>query len=284
MEHACWLDGKGLYSNVQAEQQPFAKIMVNDIYNFRAIGDKLGTAGQPTAEQLERRAGSWLMRRSSISRCRPPTTPCRTKASIVIWLGYGLRAYSGEFRRADDAGFSDFFPDSGDVERPSCVCALRRQHAVFPPCVFLHRVLRQNVPFAEAKRGPLLPSGSQMPFGAALSLNNWKALPHSRNDAVFWGARSSRSPFSVSRRKHFTTDDDRPDAVGGTPTAATETVALPFFKGGSRTIPQNVAVVTAGILDQILLVIILGGVKFSRGRDFRRDWPVELAGFHPSVL
>src|SRR6266436_4443137 len=49
----------------------------------------------------------------------------------------------------------------------------------------------------------------------------------------------------------------------------------------SRSAPQNVAGVTAGMFHEILLVVLFGGVKFSSRGYLGRDRAVELAGFIP---
>ena len=41
------------------------------------------------------------------------------------------------------------------------------------------------------------------------------------------------------------------------------------------------ASVTARVFNEILLVVIFGGIKFSSGGDFSRYWAIEFAGFVP---
>src|SRR5690349_17475960 len=45
--------------------------------------------------------------------------------------------------------------------------------------------------------------------------------------------------------------------------------------------PQHMTGITAGMLNEIFLVVIFGGVKFSRRGDLGCDWPVEFARFIP---
>src|SRR5437667_7110384 len=52
----------------------------------------------------------------------------------------------------------------------------------------------------------------------------------------------------------------------------------------TRSVPQNVASITAGMFHQILLVVFLRRIEFRCRRNFRRDWPVEFAGFVPPRL
>src|SRR6266704_6026930 len=52
----------------------------------------------------------------------------------------------------------------------------------------------------------------------------------------------------------------------------------------TRSVPQNVASITAGMFHQILLVVFLRRIEFRCRRNFRRDWPIEFAGFVPPSL
>src|SRR6516225_8602280 len=53
------------------------------------------------------------------------------------------------------------------------------------------------------------------------------------------------------------------------------------LRGCGLRVTQHVAGITAGMFDQILLMVILGGIEFTCGGYVRGNWPAELAGFVP---
>jgi protein tyrosine phosphatase (PTP) superfamily phosphohydrolase (DUF442 family) len=117
---------------------------------FRAISDKLGTAGQPTAEQLRtiKEAGF-----EAVINLALPTSDnaIADEGSLVTKLGMAYVHIPVNFQapKAEDfRAFSSVM--KGFEDRPVFVhCAANMRVSAF---VFLYRVLHQSVPAAEAKK------------------------------------------------------------------------------------------------------------------------------------
>jgi protein tyrosine phosphatase (PTP) superfamily phosphohydrolase (DUF442 family) len=130
--------------------KPAEQKLLEEIYAFRAVGPKLGTAGQPTEAQFGaiRAAGF-----EAVINLALPTSDnaLANEGSVVTGLGMVYVHIPVDFKapKVDDfrrfCGMMDTFG-----ERPVFVhCAANMRVSAF---VFLYRVLRQQVPAAEAER------------------------------------------------------------------------------------------------------------------------------------
>jgi protein tyrosine phosphatase (PTP) superfamily phosphohydrolase (DUF442 family) len=120
------------------------------IYNFRAIGNKLGTAGQPTKAQfkLVRKAGF-----KAVINLALPTSDnaLPNEGSVVTGLGMSYVHIPVDFKAPASQDFQAFCQvmEAFD-DRPVFVhCAANMRVSAF---VFLYRVLRQRVARSEAER------------------------------------------------------------------------------------------------------------------------------------
>lgn len=124
--------------------------MLTDIYNFRAIGNRLGTAGQPAVDQFPgiREAGF-----AAVINLALPTSDnaVANEGSIVTGLGMSYVHIPVDFRAPGEKDFRAFSRVmDAFADRPVFVhCAANMRVSAF---VFLYRVLREGVPAAEAER------------------------------------------------------------------------------------------------------------------------------------
>ena len=123
---------------------------LSGIRNFRPIGEKLGTAGQPTAEQFQ------LVREAGFDTVINLALPTSTNAlpnegSIVTGLGMSYVHIPVDFKAPSSNDFQAFARVMDAFgNRPVFVhCAVNMRVSAF---VFLYRVLHQNVSRAEAER------------------------------------------------------------------------------------------------------------------------------------
>ena len=123
---------------------------LSEIYGFRAVGDKLGTAGQPTQEQFRvvREAGF-----EAVINLALPTSDnaLANEGSVVTRLGMTYVHIPVEFKAPSPQDFRAFcrVMEAFD-ERPVFVhCAANKRVSAF---VFLYRVLCQRVALPEAER------------------------------------------------------------------------------------------------------------------------------------
>src|SRR5215471_21414376 len=123
---------------------------LSGIRNFRAIGDKLGTAGQPSEAQFQ------LVREAGFDAVINLALPTSTNAlpnegSIVTALGMSYVHIPVDFKAPTSQDFQAFarvMDAFGD--RPVFVhCAVNMRVFAF---VFLYRVLHKNVSRTEAER------------------------------------------------------------------------------------------------------------------------------------
>ena len=120
------------------------------IRNFRSIGKKLGTAGQPTAEQFQlvRNAGFEVVINLAL-----PTSDnaLPNEGSIVSALGMSYVHIPIDFKAPTSEDFQAFASVMDAFKsRPVFVhCAVNMRVSAF---VFLYRVLRDKTPRAEAER------------------------------------------------------------------------------------------------------------------------------------
>ena len=122
---------------------------LSEIYSFRAVGDKLGTAGQPTQEQFRmvREAGFEVVINLAL-----PTSDnaLANEGSVVTGLGMSYVHIPVDFKAPTSQDFRAFcrVMEAFD-ERPVFVhCAANKRVSAF---VFLYRVLCQRVAIPEAE-------------------------------------------------------------------------------------------------------------------------------------
>ena len=124
--------------------------MLSDIYNYHAVGDLLGTAGQPTEAQFRtvREAGF-----EAVINLALPTSDnaLANEGSVVTGLGMPYVHIPVDFKAPTSQDFRAFCRVMEAFEdRPVFVhCAANMRVSAF---VFLHRVLQQGVAVVEAER------------------------------------------------------------------------------------------------------------------------------------
>ena len=124
--------------------------MLTEIYSFRAIGDRLGTAGQPTENQLRmvREAGF-----EAVINLALPTSDnaLANEGSVVTGLGMSYVHIPVDFKAPTSRDFRAFCRVmEAFIDRSVFVhCAANMRVSAF---VFLYRVLCQRVARAEAER------------------------------------------------------------------------------------------------------------------------------------
>src|SRR6266487_2930362 len=123
---------------------------MSEIYSFRPIGERFGTAGQPTQEQFRmvREAGF-----EAVINLALPTSnnAVATEGSVVTGLGMAYVHIPVDFKCPTAQDFRAFcrVMEAFD-ERPVFVhCAANMRVSA---CMFLYRVLHQGVGVAEAER------------------------------------------------------------------------------------------------------------------------------------
>jgi protein tyrosine phosphatase (PTP) superfamily phosphohydrolase (DUF442 family) len=123
---------------------------LSEIYSFRAIGDKLGTAGQPTAVQFEFIQESGF---EAVINLALPTSDnaIPNEGSLVTGLGMAYVHIPVDFKAPRPQDFHAFARVmDAFAHRPVFVhCAANMRVSAF---VFLYRVLFQNVAVLEAER------------------------------------------------------------------------------------------------------------------------------------
>ena len=121
-----------------------------EIYGFHSLGDKLGTAGQPTEAQFQtiRAAGF-----DAIINLALPTSDnaIANEGSIVSGLGMSYVHIPVDFKAPASQDFRSFCRVmEAFEERPVFIhCAANMRVSAF---VFLYRVLRQHVAVSDAER------------------------------------------------------------------------------------------------------------------------------------
>lgn len=123
---------------------------LSEIYHFRAIGERLGTAGQPTEPQFQaiRQAGF-----EAVINLALPTSDnaLANEGSIVARLGMSYVHIPVDFNAPTSQDFRAFSQVMEAFEdRPVFVhCAANMRVSAF---VFLYRVLQEGVSAAEAEQ------------------------------------------------------------------------------------------------------------------------------------
>src|SRR5262245_43365095 len=124
--------------------------MLSEINNFRALGDRLGTAGQPTEAQFQmvREAGF-----ETVINLALPTSDnaLPNEGSVVTAHGMAYVHIPVNFQAPTPQDFQAFWRvmDAFDGRRVFVHCAANKRVSAF---VFLYRVLSQRVAFADAER------------------------------------------------------------------------------------------------------------------------------------
>ena len=122
---------------------------LSDIYNFLLHPDGLGTAGQPTAEQLQaiKDAGYEVVINLAMG-----TTPrdLHNEAELLAEKGLDYVHIPVEWEAPTAENLSQFFTAMDANQSRKCFvhCIANMRVSAF---VFLYRVLRQGVPRAEAE-------------------------------------------------------------------------------------------------------------------------------------
>jgi len=123
--------------------------LLSEIYNFRAIGERLGTAGQPTASQLRavREAGFEVVINLAL-----PTSDnaLANEGSVVTGFGMAYVHIPVDFKTPTSQDFHAFcrVMAAFDGRRVFVHCAANKRVSAF---VFLYRVLHQRESVADAE-------------------------------------------------------------------------------------------------------------------------------------
>ena len=123
---------------------------LTEIYNFRALGERLGTAGQPTEDQFRavREAGF-----EAVINLALPTSDnaLANEGSIVTGLGMAYVHIPVDFKTPASQDFQTFCRMMAAFEgrRVFVHCAANMRVSAF---MFLYRVLHQRVGTAEAEQ------------------------------------------------------------------------------------------------------------------------------------
>jgi len=134
----------------QAERITTPPALLSEIYNFRAIGERLGTAGQPTASQLRavREAGFEVVINLAL-----PTSDnaLANEGSVVTRFGMAYVHIPVDFKTPTSQDFHAFcrVMAAFDGRRVFVHCAANKRVSAF---VFLYRVLHQRAALAEAEQ------------------------------------------------------------------------------------------------------------------------------------
>ena len=123
---------------------------LSEIYRFRAIGEKLGTAGQPTEPQFQaiQQAGF-----QAVINLALPTSDnaLANEGSIVTGLGMSYVHIPVDFKAPTLEDFQAFsrVMNAFEDRRVFIHCVANMRVSAF---IFLHRVLHQGVSASEAQR------------------------------------------------------------------------------------------------------------------------------------
>lgn len=122
---------------------------LSEIYSFRAVGDGLGTAGQPTESQF--RAIREADFEAVINLALPTSDNALAhEGSIVTSLGMSYVHIPVDFKAPTSQDFRTFcrIMEAFEGRRVFVHCAANMRVSAF---VFLYRVLHQEVPLSEAE-------------------------------------------------------------------------------------------------------------------------------------
>ena len=123
---------------------------LSKIFNFRAIGERLGTAGQPDQEQIRRIHDAGY---EAVINLALPTSDnaLSNEGSLVTSLGMTYIHIPVDFKKPASRDFRTFCKvmESFNERRVFIHCAANMRVSAF---VFLYRVLHQHVPVPEAQQ------------------------------------------------------------------------------------------------------------------------------------
>ena len=123
---------------------------LTEIYKFHPVGEKLGTAGQPTEAQFRAIRESGF---EAVINLALPTSDnaIAHEGSVVTGLGMSYVHIPVDFKAPTSQDFGAFCRVMGafDDRRVFVHCAANKRVAAF---VFLYRVLHQRLPRIEAER------------------------------------------------------------------------------------------------------------------------------------
>ncbi len=123
---------------------------LSEIYEFRAIDEKLGTAGQPTEKQFGaiRKAGFEAVINLALA---TSDNALANEGSIVTGLEMSYVHIPVNFKNPTSQDFESFsrVMDAFNGRRVFVHCAANMRVSAF---VFLHRVLHQHIPASEAEK------------------------------------------------------------------------------------------------------------------------------------
>src|SRR4030095_10158315 len=132
-------------------QPKTSKDKLSEIRNFRAVGTKLGTAGQPTEEQFETVHDAGF---EAVINLALPTSDnaLANEGSVVTGLGMTYVHIPVDFKAPTAQDFQAFCRVMDTFsDRPVFVhCAANKRVSAF---VFLYHVLQKQLSRSEAERG-----------------------------------------------------------------------------------------------------------------------------------
>ena len=138
-----WLAARGLHAEMQLLSP------LQDIFAFLGLGQHVGTAGQPTAEQFRLVAGMGYRTVINLALDSSPGA-LANEPRIVADLGMEYLHIPVEFTRPTREDLAEFFRamDARAGQKVFVHCIANKRVAAF---MFLYRVLRQGMPVAEAE-------------------------------------------------------------------------------------------------------------------------------------
>ena len=122
---------------------------LSDIYNFLALSDALGTAGQPTAEQFEAvKAAGYEVVINLATGTTPRDLP--HEAQLLAEHGLDYIHIPVIFDQPSEADLTRFFEAMDDNQDKKCFvhCIANARVSAF---VLLYQVLRQGIPLEDAR-------------------------------------------------------------------------------------------------------------------------------------
>jgi protein tyrosine phosphatase (PTP) superfamily phosphohydrolase (DUF442 family) len=123
---------------------------LSEIRNFRAVGDRIGTAGQPAKGQFEAVRESGY---DAVINLALPTSDnaLADEGSIVTGLGMSYVHIPVDFKAPASQDFRAFcrVMEAFKDRRVFVHCAANKRVSVF---IFLHRILHEGAPVSEAER------------------------------------------------------------------------------------------------------------------------------------
>src|SRR5712672_1700286 len=127
-----------------------SRTALSEIYSYRAVGERLGTAGQPTESQFQSVREACF---DAVINLALPTSDnaLAHEGSIITGLGMSYVHIPVDFKAPTSHDFRAFcrVMEAFDDRRVFVHCAANMRVSAF---VFLYRVIHQQVSVAEAER------------------------------------------------------------------------------------------------------------------------------------